>query len=201
MTKGFRRRARRAVLLRKNVRRNVHLLSALLLFGSFAWGQTERVQKHGGAHGRDGNDPTCSESPSPGKAPCFNDAGKIEDSALPVASGMMQWTIPDPAIDAQSEELHGLPKLAAGKISHLVCACEGTVCSVSLNLDARAVSALSTPGTDLHTSEIVADEDGVTMTSFGGDDTNAFNEVWNLSISAVENAPTMLRCWVTVDKQ
>jgi hypothetical protein len=126
--------------------------------------------------------------------------GLVPLGCLPISIVMLPFTIPNPEVLATSKPQMPLPNFVAGTVRSLSCSCEGTGCTVNFNFDARAKSAPNTPGTDLHTSEMVADEDSVTVTSFAGDTTLAANEVLNLSISAVANAPTLLRCYVNVER-
>jgi hypothetical protein len=126
--------------------------------------------------------------------------GLVPLGCLPTSTVLLPFTIPNPEVAATSKAQWPLPNFVAGTVTSLTCSCEGTGCTVDFNFDARAMSAPGTPGTDLHTSEFQADEDSVTVTSFAGDTANAANEVWNLSISAVANAPTLLRCYLNVER-
>lgn len=139
--------------------------------------------------------------------PCINESGEVNLGCLPTSTGVLEWFIrgDDLAVAATSMVQKSLPNFAAGTIVHLGCAacvsltdCS-TAASATINLDARALSALHTAGTDAHTSELTCDQDGFTTTTFSGDPANAANEVWNLSISAVTDA-TVLRVWATVER-
>lgn len=133
--------------------------------------------------------------------------GKLPLACLPTSTGVLEWFIRgnDLAVAATSMVQKGLPSFSAGTVVHLGCAacvslsdCS-TAASATINLDARAFSTQHTAGTDLHTSEFTCDQNGLSTTTFAGDASNAANEVWNLSISAVTSA-TILRVWVTVER-
>ena len=167
------------------------LLLVALVIPTFAWAQNRHVKA----------------ALAEATVSCEGDAvprlgpdGKLSVVCLPTSIAMLPFMIPNPEVLATSKPQLPLPNFAAGTVTSLSCSCEGTGCTVNFNFDARAKSAPGAPGTDLHTEEMVADEDSVTDTSFAGDTTNAANEVWNLSISGVTNAPTLLRCYLNVER-
>lgn len=121
-------------------------------------------------------------------------------TCIPTSLTNLPFTIPDPVVAVSSFQRLALPNFTAATITSVDCVCEAAgACTVSLNFDSRAKTAPTTPGTDVHTSEIVADADNTTETSLAGDTTMAANEVLNLSISAVTGAPTKLVCYVNVE--
>jgi len=139
---------------------------------------------------------------------CPNDAvprlgadGKLGLACLPTSSATLEFFIANPVVGATSSVQKALPNFAAGTVTSVDCVCIAAgACTVSLNFDARAKTAPTTPGVNLHTSEIEADEDNTTVTSFAGQTTNAANQKWNMSISAVTGSPTLLQCYLNVER-
>lgn len=137
-----------------------------------------------------------------GSVPRTGDDGKLALSCLPTTVTVLPFAVANPVVSADSAIQWPLPNFNAGTITSVDCACRDTVgtCTVSVNFDARAKSAPLTPGTDLHTSEIVADEDNTSVTSFAGETAIAANQKLNMSISAVTGTPTLLECYVMVER-
>jgi hypothetical protein len=174
------------------------LLLVALVIPTFAWAQNRHVKA----------------ALAEATVSCEGDAvprlgpdGKIALICLPTSTGVLSWDMrgDDLAVSATVLAPRATPSLAAGTIVHLACAacvsltdCS-TAASATINLDARAFSTQHTAGTDLHTSELTCDQDGFSTTTFAGDASNAANEVWNLSISAITDA-TILRVWATVER-
>ena len=126
------------------------------------------------------------------------DAGLVPEACLPTSTVELPWFEVNPVVAPSSVAKHFLPSKQAGRVTNVYC--ETDTGTVDLNFDSRAKGALGTPGTDLHTSEIVATSTGVTVTTFAGDDENAANQAWVLSISATSGSPTLLSCWMTVER-
>lgn len=121
-------------------------------------------------------------------------------SCIPASLAALEWFIANPTVGATSSQQKALPNFAANTVTSVDCICIAAgACTVDLNFDARDKTTPTVAGTDLHTSEIVADEDNTTVTSFAGDTTAALNEKWNLSISAVTGSPTLLQCYMNVE--
>ena len=167
------------------------LLLVALVIPTFAWAQNRQVKA----------------ALAEATVSCEGDAvprlgpdGKIALTCLPTSTGVLSWFRTGSQIDVGASYIvkHGAPSDSASQVTYLRCYTDtGTV---DLNFDARAISTPGTPGADLHDEEIVADPDAVVVTSFGGDNTNAANEIWNMSISAISGAPTELVCAMTVER-
>jgi len=136
----------------------------------------------------------------PGDGLPILDAGGVT-SCIPASLSVLEFFIANPVVSAFYPQQKVLPNFAAHTVTSVDCVCIDVdeVCTVSLNFDPRDKTTPTVAGTDLHTSEIVADEDNTVVTSLLGDTTAALNEKWNLSISAVTGSPEYLQCYLNVE--
>ena len=125
--------------------------------------------------------------------------GIIPLECLPTATVELQWEVPEAQIAVGDVSPQHLPNFQAGTVGTINCKTIGASTDVSVNFDARNKTTPGTPGTDVHTSEIVADPDNTELAAPLGDTTIAENEELWMTISAVTGTPTKLYCSVSVE--